>query len=347
MIGFGWPWAFLLAPIAWVAWRFLPPAAREEPSLRIPALDHLRSVSSRASIESGRGNVRKVAMLLAWAGLILAAAQPRWIGDPVSLPSSGRDLMLAVDISESMKMPDMVWDGENVDRLIATRMVVGEFVENRLGDRLGLILFGTRAYVHVPLSFDRETVRKLLDEAQIGMAGESTAIGDAIGLAVKRLRERPADSRVLILLTDGANTAGEIPPVQAAQLAADAGIRIYTVGIGADELVVSGFFSRRQINPSRDLDEETLQEIASITGGGYFRARDSEELREIYQLLDELEPVEQDVRTFRPVKALYYWPLGAALLISLAVALSIVLRETAPSLASGLPGRRAGSRGNG
>lgn len=332
MIGFGWPWAFLLAPLAWLVWRFMPPATQEEPSLRLPALDALRPVSTSVVSSGGKWNLRKLGVLLAWVCLLLAAAQPRWTGDPVSLPSSGRDLMLAVDISESMKMPDMVWNDENVDRLVATRNVVGEFVQNRLGDRLGLILFGTRAYVHVPLSFDRDTVRKLLGEAQIGMAGESTAIGDAIGLAVKRLRERPAESRVLILLTDGANTAGEIPPVQAAQLAADAGIRIYTIGIGAEQMTVSGFFSRRQINPSRDLDEKTLQEIASLTGGGYFRARDSEELRDIYTLLDELEPVEQDAQTFRPIKALYYWPLALALLISVSLTLSIIFRDAAAGL---------------
>lgn len=339
MIGFAWWWVFLLLPLPWLLRRLLPPANREEAALRVPFLDRLRAAAETPRAGVRRPTPARAAALLVWLLLVTAAARPQWTGDPVSLPASGRDLMLAVDISESMKMPDLLWEGEQVTRLEVTRHVVGDFVARRQGDRLGLVLFGTRAYVHVPLTFDRATVRRLLAEARIGLAGESTAIGDAIGLAVKRLRDRPESARVLVLLTDGANTAGEVPPVQAAKLAAAAGVRIYTIGIGAESLTIPGplgLFGNRQINPSADLDEDTLQEIAALTGGGYFRARSSGELSEIYGLLDELEPVDQDAEVFRPVASLYHWPLGLALLASFAGALGATvhgfsLRRTRPT----------------
>jgi len=187
---------------------------------------------------------------------------------------------------------------------------------------VGLILFGTQAYLQTPLTFDRKTVITLLNESAIGLAGDNTAIGDAIGLAVKRLKNQPANSRVLILLTDGANTAGEVSPIKAAELAAENQLKIYTIGIGADEMQVRSFFGSRTVNPSRDLDEKTLTAIADTTGGRYFRARNTEELDKIYQLLDELEPVEKDKQYYRPRSELYPWPLGLALALSVAVCLS-------------------------
>ena len=179
-----------------------------------------------------------------------------------------------------------------------------------------MILFGTQAYLHVPLTFDRKTVSQLLDEAVIGLAGPSTAIGDAIGIAVKRLRENDADDKVLILLTDGANTAGTIDPIRAAELAADSGLKIHTIGIGADEMMVRRLFSTFKVNPSRDLDEKTLTEIAESTGGRYFRARDTEELTEIYAEIDRLEPIERGGEHFRPVTSLFMWPLAVACLLA-------------------------------
>ena len=205
------------------------------------------------------------------------------------------------------------------------------FIEQRKTDRLGLILFGSQAYLQTPLTFDHQTLQQLLKEAQIGIAGPRTAIGDAIGLALKRLKDRPSDSKVLILLTDGANTAGEISPVQAAELAAQKGLRIYTVGVGADEMVLPGIFGsrfgRRAINPSADLDETTLKEIAEITGGQYFRAKNTDELRRIYELLDELEPAEADPEVFRPINSLFYWPLGLVFVISGLLALKAVIQD--------------------
>jgi len=181
---------------------------------------------------------------------------------------------------------------------------------------LGLILFGSQAYLQTPLTFDRLTVSNLLYEAAIGLAGKETAIGDAIGLAIKRLRDQSEEDRVLILLTDGANTAGSVDPKKAADLAAQEKVRVYTIGVGADDMLIPSLFGARRVNPSTELDEETLQTIADKTGGRYFRARDTESLNEIYRLLDQLEPVAMDEDTLRPVKELYAWPLAAALLLS-------------------------------
>lgn len=212
----------------------------------------------------------------------------------------------------------MTWDGAEVSRLHAVQKLFGDFIEGRRGDRVGLILFGTRAYLQAPLTFDRHTVRIWLDEALIGIAGKDTALGDAIGLAVKRLRQRPAESRVLVLITDGANTAGEISPQTAAKLAAEEQVKVYTIGIGADPKQggVAGLFG---LNPGLDLDEPALKAIAESTGGEYFRARNGEELQRISDSLDQLEPVEQKPTQARPAIALYRWPLLLALLISAAL----------------------------
>jgi Ca-activated chloride channel family protein len=251
-----------------------------------------------------------------WGLVVVAAARPQWVGEIVALPVSGRDLLLAVDISGSMDTQDMVLAGQPVNRLAVVKQVASEFIEGRRGDRVGLILFGSRAYLQTPLTFDTETTAILLDEAEIGLAGRETAIGDAIGLAVKRLRNDASEDRVLILLTDGANTSGEVEPLQATEFAAREGLTIYTVGVGADEMLIRDFFGQRMVNPSADLDEDTLRAIAERTGGAYFRARDAEALSQIYHRLDELEPVESDQESVRPVDELFYWPLSVALLIA-------------------------------
>ena len=214
----------------------------------------------------------------------------------------------------------MTLDGSQANRLEVVKQVAGEFVENRAGDRVGLILFGSQAYLQAPLTFDHVTVRHFLDEAVIGVAGRETAIGDAIGLGVKRLREAPGGEAVLILLTDGQNTAGAVSPRQAAELAAQTGLRIHTIGIGAERMRVRGLLGTRLVNPSADLDEATLRAIAETTGGRYFRARSREDLEDVYARLDELEPVAGESHVVRPVTALYPWPLGVALLLSLLLA---------------------------
>jgi Ca-activated chloride channel family protein len=303
------PWALALLPLPLLLRRWLPPAREVAGgALRVPFFAALMDVQRR-HVRGARWPAW--AGMVAWLLLVLAAARPQWVGEPVALPLSGRDLMLAVDISGSMHEQDMVIGGRVVDRLTAVKAVAGDFIERREGDRVGLILFGQQAYLQTPLTFDRDTARTLLFEAAVGLAGRETAIGDAIGLAVKRLRDAKTDERVLILLTDGANTAGTIGPQKAAELAAQAGVRIHTIGVGGDPRSAFGLTLGR--NP---LDEATLQAIARATGGRYFRARDVDELQAIYAMLDELEPVESDQASFRPVDELYEWPLAAALLLS-------------------------------
>jgi Ca-activated chloride channel family protein len=232
-----------------------------------------------------------------------------------------------------MGTEDMQVQGDFIDRLSVVKAVIAKFVEARNGDRIGLVLFGTSAYLQAPLTFDLKSVNRLLIEAPVGIAGGKTAIGDAIGLAVKRLRKRPNEEKVLILLTDGANNVGEVEPKVAAELAARDGIKIYTVGVGADEMRMPGIFGTlggRVTNPSADLDEDTLKGIADVTGGKYFRARDPQALIQIYAIIDELEPVEQESEVYRPVQALFYWPLGLSIvLLSLLLALELLIgRET-------------------
>ena len=315
MMNFVWPWAFAALPLPLLARWMLRPRQRQDAALRVPDVGRFNP----AAIARGAGHrgswLTLLLAWLAWACLLGAAARPQFTGDPVSLPSTGRDLMLAVDISGSMNTEDMEIDGHVANRLAAVKSVVTDFIAHRAGDRVGLILFGTNAYLQAPLTFDLATVQQLLEEAPVGIAGGKTAIGDAIGLAVKRLRTRPAESRVLILLTDGANNVGEVPPEKAAELARAEGVRIYTVGVGADELRVPGFWGEiggRIVNPSADLDAKSLQQIAETTGGRFFRARDTTELSKIYQLLDAIEPTAQDARSFRPIKALFHYPLAAS-----------------------------------
>lgn len=314
MFEFAWPWIFLLAPLPWLLRVVLPAADSGEAALRVSFLAELESLSGRRArlrLPSWR---QQAPFVLIWLLLLIAAARPQWVGEPQPLPTSGRDLLLAVDVSGSMEYADMDWEGEPIGRLELVKRMLGPFIEERRGDRVGLILFGSQAYLQAPLTFDRRTVRTWLDEAMIGIAGKNTAIGDAIGLAVKRLRT--AENRVLVLVTDGANTGGEIDPLVAARLAAQEGVRIYTIGIGADPQQ-GGLIGLLGMNPGLDLDEPTLRAIAGQTGGEYFRARSREELDSVGEALDRLEPITQQKTLARPAKALYSWPLAAALLLSL------------------------------
>ena len=318
MIHFDWPLVALLLPLPLFARALLRPVPeRREAALRVPFMEDFMQPGGGAVLAKPRAGWTLFLAVCAWLLLVLSGMRPVWFGDLVEVPISGRDLMLAVDLSGSMDEEDFILDGKQVNRLTASKAVAGEFIARRVGDRIGLILFGEQAYLQAPLTLDRRTVQTFLDESVIGLAGKATAIGDAIGLAVKRLREREAREHVLILLTDGANTAGAVEPLEAAELAAREGLRIYTIGIGADEMLVRDLFGLRRVNPSADLDEDTLQAIADRTGGRYFRARDTAELEKIYAILDRLEPVEGDARQFRPQRALYYWPLGIALLLAL------------------------------
>lgn len=316
MLEWVWPWMFLLLPLPWLLRALLPAARQGIHAIRVPFFEAVETLSEEGARSSRWPRLAGLLATAIWIALLTAAARPMWIGDPVTLPVSGRDLMLAIDISGSMREDDMLIGREYVPRLDAVKIVVAEFLEARRGDRVGLILFGERSYLQTPLTFDRNTVGIQLKEALAGFAGNATAIGDAIGLSVRTLRRRPAESRVLILLTDGANTAGS-DPRHAAAVAKEAGIRIHTIGVGADRKLERGFFgSVRAINPSRDLDEGLLRQIAEETGGRFFRARDPESMAAIYEEINQLEPVPQE-QTYRPQKSLFHWPLAGALGLAL------------------------------
>ncbi|VAX12745.1 Aerotolerance protein BatA [hydrothermal vent metagenome] len=327
-IEFAWPWFLAALPLPLLA-LLLPRAASATPAaLHFPFYNALQTRLQSHSSQASRP--RLILAVLAWLLLVLAATRPQLIGETVHLPVSSRSLMLAVDLSGSMQTKDMQINGRQLSRLTAVKLVAGEFIDKRKGDRIGLILFGDEAYLQVPLTLDRKTVHTLLDEAQIGLAGKQTAIGDAIGLAIKRLHKEPARNRILILLTDGTNTAGNVDPLKAADLAAQEGVRIYTIGIGSGEIEVQTLFGLRRV-ATNDLDEATLKAIASKTGGRYFRARDTAQLAKIYTLLDRIEPVSKDEQTWRPVDELYFWPLAAAFLLTVLIALLAAFGQRATS----------------
>ena len=323
--------AFLLVPVPILVRWLIKASKKKQPALTVPSLEGFSGLSTNESFSATLSTVKLIILWLAWILLIAAVARPQWVGEMVSLPTTGRDLMLAIDISGSMATEDMQVNNDYVDRLSVVKAVISQFLDARKGDRVGLVLFGTNAYVQAPLTFDLKSVKKLMIEAPVGIAGGKTAIGDAIGLTVKRLRERQNEEKVVILLTDGANNVGEIPPIKAAELASVDGIKIYTIGVGAEEMRVPSLFGSlagRTTNPSADLDEETLSKIAEATQGRYFRAKDTNTLAQIYELIDKLEPIEQEPETYRPFQVLYYWPLGISLCLFLSLLLIDAVRPS-------------------
>ncbi|QBG35033.1 vWA domain-containing protein [Litorilituus sediminis] len=315
MINFAWPWLFLLLPLPLLVY-YLPAkkAAQESAALKMPSLPN---IDASTQVNSQNRKAPIVVLTICWCLFVLALTRPQWLGEAIDIPTQGREMMIAVDLSGSMQIEDMSLSGNTVNRLVMLKSVLGDFIERRVGDRLGLILFADDAYMQTPMTFDRKTVKQMLDESELGLVGRKTAIGDAIALAVKRFDEKQQSNKVLLLLTDGQNTAGKITPEQALELAIAKEITIYTIGIGADVMLQQSLFGTRRVNPSSELDEQSLANIAEQTGGQYFRAKDSQGMEEIYTLLDSLEPIEQDQQQMRPLTALFYWPLALAALIAL------------------------------
>jgi len=315
MFEFSWLWAWLLLPLPFLVYRFSKPAVQPV-AIRLPKLPE------GIGQQQPDTRWRKVIMVLAWCCLLGALARPVWYGDPVEINPEHRDMLLAVDLSGSMSIEDMVTSsGDNIDRLTAVKQVLNDFIGKRKGDRLGLVLFANHAYLQTPLTFDRNTVQEQLGRTVLGLIGQSTAIGEGLGIATKTFINSEAPQRVIILLSDGANTAGVIDPVEAAELASRCNVTIYTVGVGAEEMQQRSFFSTRTVNPSQDLDEKMLADIANMTGGQYFRARNPQELENIYQLIDQMEPINTAQQTWRPRQELFRYPLAIALLFSLVIAL--------------------------
>ena len=308
MMHFVWPWVFAFLPLPWLFHLLLPRArSNNSAALQVAYLQDFQISTSSVVSVSNKKRWPLLIYFLLWICLLAAAARPQWIGDSIELPVSGRDLMMAIDLSGSMGQA-FNQSYRSVTKLQATKIVASDFIEKRVGDRIGLILFGDQAYLQSPLTFDRTTVNILLAEAVVNLAGRATAIGDAIGLAAKRFSTNNDDDRILILLTDGMNTAGEIHPQKAAELASKKGLKIYTIGVGD--------------RTSRDLDEKTLDAIAKKTGGRYFRAHNIEELQQIYKILDKLEPTEKESKTYRPTWSLFYWPLSIAMFFAAVLGLA-------------------------
>ena len=315
MIHLEWPWMLLAAPLPWLVARWWPPARPHAAALFLPFAAQVAERGTPGTPRAPRWRVALYALM--WLLLLTAAVRPQWIGDPQPVADTGRRLLLAVDTSGSMAARDMAG---SASRLKVVKQVAGDFIRRRHGDQVGLILFGTRPYLQAPLSTDVDAVDQLLQEASIGMAGPATALGDAIGLALKRLRveregggsPRAAGETVLVLLTDGRSNAGEMPPLPAARLAAASRLRIYTIGVGGGG------------DEDSDLDEKTLKAIAAETGGAYFLATDADALQQAYAALDRLEPAAADDRWVHPSDEWFAWPLALALLLSVPAA---ALRE--------------------
>ncbi len=310
MIHFAWPWVLAALPLPLLVHWLVPRANRQETALKVPAIDTFRVDVNNENTERlfNKNIVVNIVFSIIWLLLILSAAKPEHRGEPISITTNGRDLMMAIDISVSMGTADMIVGNQRFTRDSVVKFIASEFLAKREGDQVGLILFGGNAYLQAPLTFDLSTVSKFLNEAESGLGGEGTAIGDAIGLAVKRLSGRPESQRVVILLTDGENERG-IDPRLAANNAAIAGVKIHTIGVGAER----SFGMFRASRP----DEATLRYIAETTGGRYFRARDPQELQSIYAELDQIEIIDQEARQITPVKSFYHYPLALALLLTL------------------------------
>ncbi len=322
MINFASAGVFILLPLPWLLRYFMPSAQPKNTSaLKVPFYQALAKVISKRNSRYHYFHWSHLIAYLIWILLVIAASGPQIVGKAIPLSRSGRNIMLAIDLSQSMTLPDFTLQRQRVRRIDVVKEVATHFISEREGDRIGLILFGTKAYVRTPLTFDLKTVKNALNDSTIGLAGGMTAIGDAVALAVKRLQQYPKKSRVLILLTDGMSNVGHIDPLKAAELAANAGIKIYTIGIGGEGVMVPTYFGMQMINASNDLDEQTLKSIAHLTEGKFFRAKNTQALQQIYQKINQLEPSLSKNLTYRPITPLYFWPLLLAFLLSVVVML--------------------------
>ena len=328
---FDYPWLLLLLPCGWLAHRYLPDYRERQRALRVPFFNALsQAIGQTPKAQGIRRNIAQLGLnAVVWGLLVLGAARPVWIEKPVEHAQATRDLMLAIDISQSMETRDYTQaDGSKVDRLSAVRQVVQGFIAQRKDDRLGLIVFGSGAFTQAPLTLDHASLSLLLDQVGIGMAGPNTAVGDAIGLTIRLLEKTAEKDKVLILLTDGNDTSSVVEPLHAAKMAADAGIVVHTIGIG--DPGASG---------ESKVDLESLQKIALRTGGRFFRAEDSQELQQVYRTLDQITPHQVNTLSHQPKRDLFWLPLGAALLLlggwhGVAALWSALRHESAPTVAA-------------
>ena len=319
MLTFGHPWLFLALPLPLLLRWLLPAYGEQRPAVRLPFFNMLTRSSDAKSAQGAvvrrRSVIQALLFILIWCAVVTALARPQWLEPPVVRELPTRDLLLAVDLSGSMEAEDFKnAQGETVDRLTAVKEVLDEFLSRRKGDRVGLLVFGTAAFVQVPFTQDLEVSRQLLNETEVRMAGPKTAFGDAIGLGISLFERSEVEQRVMIVQTDGNDTGSKVPPHEAARIAADKGIVIHTVAIGDPSTVGED-----------KLDEEALKQVAEITEGEYFFAGDREQLEGIYAELDRLETRKVETVSYHPRIDLFHWPLALIAVLFLSYHLVILV----------------------
>ena len=309
------PWVLVLLPLPWLLWLLIPPVKTQvSAALKVPFYTAMQTlIQQDKTLLTNRGHVWW--LMLAWSLFIVALAGPKWVGEPRPLSRDSYNIMLVLDISPSMGVNDMVEHGRRETRLFAVKRAAKQFVGKRVGDKIGLILFGDQAFLLTPLTYDRRNVAQRIDDATVGLAGKSTSMGDAVGLAIKRLQQAPAEGRMIVLLTDGVSNSGVLTPLKAAALAQSEKIQINTIGLHSslDPRSFDGLFL--SMSGAADLDEDTLKDVAKTTGGQYFRATDPASLEKIYEHIDQMTRVTQDQAEIRPQYDYYPWFLAPGLLI--------------------------------
>ena len=322
MITFAYPIAILLLFLPFLC-RYLPPIkGAHGDALKVPFVDDIKNIylssgglwASRDVIKAKP--IKLISLSVIWLLLVISAMRPQLKSEPVRIPNEGRDILMVVDISKSMLEPDFSYQRQRINRLSAVKAVVNDFINKRVDDRLGLILFGTRAYLQAPITYDKKSVGEILWNTDAGMAGDSTSIGDALGLALKTLKDdKEKDKKAIILLTDGENNDGSLSMAEAINLASEEEIKVYTIGVGAPQAFFSSFLGIKV--GSSGLDEKSLKKLASVTKGNYFRAETTADLVKIYQTIDKLEAREKEASFVVEVTELYYIPLLLAILLAM------------------------------
>ena len=314
MYQFLWPLVFLLLPLPFFVRRLLSPtsvSAQPSQALKVPFFSRLEQLGVQSV--PLRGAFHSFFWWIAWAFFVIAAARPVWLGAPVVLNKQAQNIVLSLDVSGSMEEEDFDLNGRRMTRLQMVKKLAKDFIDKRKGDNLGLVIFGSEAYSYAPLSPDTETLTELMDEIDIGIAGSQTAMGDALAMAVQSVMSVPENARIVILMSDGFANAGTIQMEEALQLAKTANVRVYTIGIGSDRQSIQNFLGFASLNPTLDLDEETLRQVANQTGGQYFRAKSTQDLREIYNIIDQMETTDAEELTVQPRKEMAYLCLLAGL----------------------------------
>ena len=325
MFQFAYPWLLLLIILPFIIYYGLPSSSQQETTgASLPINQQLLDYQEKSAFKKPTWNKPLFLLWLLWILLIAALAGPQWLGNPIQTQQYGRNIMIALDLSGSMQTEDMQFHQQFDSRINVVKNVASQFIKQRPHDRIGLVLFGSQAYLQTPLTFDHNTLQSMLSDASVGLAGQQTAIGDAIGLTIKRLMHYPKNSRILILLTDGVNNAGNVLPLDAARIAAKQHIRIYTIGLTGQKLTIDTPLGKQVIDTRNDLDEPTLKNIADLTGGVFFKAESANDLKKVYKTLNDLETTVDNKQYNRPIKPLYFYPLGLAFIISCIIAMLVV-----------------------